>query len=80
MFFTGKAKYYNDTTDKVETFGFFVDADDYAGAVEKLVQHYGRSELEGFSIDTFSPNRVLEFSDIDLYYDVRKNLETAVIW
>lgn len=80
MFFTGKAKYYNDTIDKIETLGFFVDADNYAEALEKIIQHYGENELVGFSIEPLSSSSVLEFNDINLYHKAHKHLETTAIW
>ena len=80
MFYTGKVKYYNCDDDVTEEYGIFVSADTYIEAVEKIVKHYGEYEMQGFTLDVFSPDGVLEFEDISLHEFVQKTLAEDILW
>lgn len=63
----------------------FVSAENYMGALEKIVQYYGDEDIECVRLDAFSPDSMLMF-DVDngyekaLFNSVDSILADKVVW
>lgn len=80
MFYTGKVTWYDEVDGKEAEYGFFLEADNYSEAMEKLKKYFGETEMIKISVEAFSGDTILTTNNIKLYDCIKEEFEANVCW
>ena len=80
MFYTGKVLWYDEVDGKEVEHGFFLEANNYSKAMEKLKKYFGETEMIKISVEAFSSDTILITTNIGIYDCIKKEFEDNVCW
>lgn len=80
MFYTGKVIWYDEVDEKEVEHGFFLEADNYSEAMEKLKKYFGETEMIKISVEAFSSDTILTTTNIGFYDCIKEEFEANVCW
>lgn len=80
MIFAVKVEHYIPEETEIEKCGLFVTAKDMHDVINKINAYFGKDNIESISMEYFSPDNFLLFSDEELYDLVKNKLAKEVIW
>lgn len=80
MFYTGKVIWYDEVNGKEEEYGFFLEADNYSGAMEKLKSYFGETEMVKVSVETLSCDTILTTNNMGLYDSIKEEFAANACW
>ena len=87
MMYIAHVRYYNELSNRenqMEDVHCFVPGDSFHDVINTMEAYYGKNEIESITMEVFSPDNFLEFSDSlhdkDLFKAVKETLEANVIW
>lgn len=63
LMYNGKVKFYEELEDKEKTEFFFVAADTYSAAVDRIAHYYSEDMIQSISLSTLSPEAVVIFGE-----------------
>ena len=82
MVFTAKVEFYEECEGKVRTHNLFITGENYAEALQKMINYYSEAAIESFTLAEFAPEEfvIFEEKDEELFKTVKKTLGEEVLW
>ena len=82
MVYKGKVTWFFEDENKELNENIFIVADDYKGAVDRILEFYGENEVLGFTVSMFSPHDIIIFKEDqeEIFNKAAAAVEENIFW